>query len=156
MTTAPTLPGDSADAARRSRRYRLVGVAFVALWFTLGGIAHFVFIDKEMRIVPPGIPWPRLVVYVSGAFELIGAAGLLWKPTRRAAGIGLFALTLAVTPAHFYMLERPDLFSVPYWMLVARIPLQLALLALIVWSAWGIRKPPGKPVAQTDAHPPHS
>ena len=128
----------------------------VALWFTLGGIAHFVFIDKEMRIVPPGIPWPRLVVFVSGVFELIGAAGLLWKPSRRAAGIGLFALTLAVTPAHFYMLERPDLFAVPYWMLVARIPLQLALLALIVWSTWGIRQPPEKPIAQIDAHPPQS
>ena len=140
MTTAATSPLENRDPTQRSQRYRLVGVALIVLWFTLGGIAHFVFVDKEMRIVPPGIPWPRLVVYVSGVFELIGAAGLLWKPTRRAAGIGLFLLTVAVTPAHFYMLERPDLFSVPYWMLVARIPLQAALLALIVWSTFGIRQ----------------
>jgi uncharacterized membrane protein len=85
--------------------------------------------------VPPYIPWPRAVVWVSGAFELLGAAGLLHRPTRRSAGIGLFVLTLAVTPAHIYMLQRPELFSVPYWALVLRLPLQAALLALIVWSS---------------------
>ena len=110
------------------------GLAVVFLWFLIGGIAHFVLTDTEMRIVPPWIPWPRAAVLASGVFELLGAAGLLWPTTRRAAGWGLFALTLAVTPAHFYMLQRPDLFaSVPYWALLARLPLQVALLALIVW-----------------------
>ena len=110
------------------------GLAIVFLWFFLGGIAHFALTATEMRIVPPWVPWPREAVLVSGVFELLGAAGLLWLPTRRAAGWGLIALTLAVTPAHFYMLQRPELFpSVPYWALVARLPLQVALLALIAW-----------------------
>ena len=114
---------------------RRVGLAIVFLWFFIGGIAHFALTGTEMRIVPPWVPWPREAVLVSGVFELLGAAGLLWRPTRRAAGWGLFALTLAVTPAHIYMLQRPELFpSVPYWALLARLPLQVALLALIVWS----------------------
>ena len=114
---------------------RRIGLAIVFLWFFIGGIAHFALTETEMRIVPPWVPWPRAAVLASGVFELLGAAGLLWRPTRRAAGWGLFALTLAVTPAHFYMLQRPDLFpSVPYWLLIARLPLQVALLALIVWS----------------------
>ena len=114
---------------------RRVGLAIVFLWFAIGGIAHFALTETEMRIVPPWVPWPREAVLVSGAFELLGAAGLLWQRTRRAAGWGLFALTLAVTPAHIYMLQRPELFpSVPYWALLARLPLQVALLALIVWS----------------------
>ena len=46
----------------------------------------------------------------------------------------LFMLTLAVTPANVYMLQRSDLFGIPLWILVARLPLQLALLALILWS----------------------
>jgi uncharacterized membrane protein len=66
--------------------------------------------------------------------ELLGAAGLLHRSTRRAAGIGLFVLTLLVTPAHFYMLQRPELFDVPYWALVLRLPVQVALLWLIAWS----------------------
>ena len=114
---------------------RRVGLAIVFLWFAIGGIAHFALTETEMRIVPPWVPWPREAVLVSGVFELLGAVGLLWRPTRRAAGWGLFALTLAVTPAHIYMLQRPELFpSVPYWALLARLPLQVALLALIAWS----------------------
>ena len=111
-------------------------VGFVFFWFFIGGCAHFVFTDAEMRIVPPYIPWPRAAVLASGVFELLGAIGLLWPPTRRAAAWGLFTLTLAVTPAHIYMLHQPELFpAVPYWALVLRLPLQLALLALIAWIA---------------------
>jgi uncharacterized membrane protein len=113
---------------------RLCGLTFVFLWFLVGGIAHFVATDTEMRIVPPYVPWPRAVVIISGAFELLGAAGLLYSPARRTAGVGLFALTIAVTPAHIYMLQRPGLFDVPYWALVLRLPLQVALLLLIAWS----------------------
>ncbi|MEP7068402.1 MAG: hypothetical protein ABI789_04140 [Usitatibacter sp.] len=115
-------------------RARRAGLAFVFLWFLIGGVAHFVATATEMRIVPPYIPWPREAVLVSGVFELLGAAGVLWARTRRAAGLGLFALTVLVTPAHVYMLQRPDLFDVPYWALVLRLPIQLALLALIAWS----------------------
>ena len=40
-------------------RWRLAGVAFVFLWFCVGGIAHFALTDTEMRIVPPYVLWPR-------------------------------------------------------------------------------------------------
>ena len=111
-------------------------LVFVFLWFLLGGVAHFAFTQAEMRIVPPWVPWPRAAVLVSGVLELLGATGLIWPRTRRFAAWGLFALTLAVTPAHFYMLQQPELFaSVPYWALVARLPLQVGLLALIAWIA---------------------
>ncbi|MES2972848.1 MAG: hypothetical protein V4757_04535 [Pseudomonadota bacterium] len=123
----------SPPSARLSR-WRIAGIAFVFLWFFIGGIAHFALTEVEMRIVPPWFPWPRAAVLVSGVFELLGAAGLLSRPTRRAAGWGLFALTLAVTPAHIYMLQAPELFGVPYWALVLRLPIQVALLVLIEWS----------------------
>ena len=131
-------------------RARRAGLAFVFLWFFIGGIAHFVFTEAEMRIVPPYIAWPRAAVLVSGVFELLGAFGLLWQPTRRAAAWGLFALTLALTPAHLYMLQQPALFpSVPYWALVVRLPLQVALLMLIAWIA-------SRPVAPSSSSEPSS
>jgi uncharacterized membrane protein len=120
-------------------RARRLGLAFVFLWFLVGGLAHFVFTDAEMRIVPPWVPWPREAVLVSGAFELLGALGLVWPRSRRAAGVGLILLTMAVTPAHIYMLQRPDLFGVPEWMLWLRLPIQVALLALIGWSTHRMR-----------------
>jgi len=87
-----------------------------------------------MRIVPPWVSWPRAAVLVSGVLELVGAVGLLWRPTRPAVGIGLFLLTIAVTPCHVYMLQRPELFpAIPVWVLWLRLPIQVALLALIAW-----------------------
>ncbi|HEY5102172.1 MAG TPA: hypothetical protein VII70_05275 [Steroidobacteraceae bacterium] len=122
-------------------RAKVIGVGIVFLWFLLGGIAHFALQDLEVHLVPPYIAWPRAAVQVSGVFELLGALGLLYPATRRQAGWGLFALTVAVTPVHIYMLQHPEFFSVPYWALVLRLPLQAALLALILWSTAGaVRK----------------
>jgi uncharacterized membrane protein len=115
-------------------RTKLAGLGFVFLWFFIGGIAHFVATDIEMRIVPPYIPWPRTAVLVSGLLELLGAIGLLIRPTQRWAGMGLFLLTIAVTPANVSMLQHSNSFNVPYWLLVLRLPLQAGLLALIAWS----------------------
>lgn len=125
------------DAARTpaASRARLAGLGFVFLWFFVGGIAHFVATEAEMRIVPPWIPWPRAAVLASGVFELLGAVGIVWRPTRRLAGVGLLLLTLAVTPANVYMLQHAELFSVPPWALWLRLPLQAGLLVLIWWTA---------------------
>ncbi len=114
--------------------WKRAGIVFVFLWFFIGGLAHFFATDLEMRIVPPYIPWPRATVLVTGVFELLGAAGLLFAATRRAAGWGLFALTIAVTPANVYMMQHAASFAVPFWALVLRLPVQVALLVLIAWS----------------------
>ena len=116
-------------------RARVVGLIIVFLWFFIGGVAHFAATEAEMRIVPPYIPWPWAAVIVSGVFELLGAAGILWQPTRGAAGLGLMALTVAVTPAHIYMLQQPEMFGVPMWALWVRLPIQVGHLWLIWWSA---------------------
>ncbi len=80
---------------------------------------------------------------VSGVFELLGAVGVLYGPTRRAAGIGLLALTIAVTPANIYMAQHPDQFHIAEWILILRLPIQLGLLAIIAWSTsvWAARRP---------------
>ena len=128
--------------ASRGVRTALV---LVFVWFFLGGIAHFAFTAAEMRAVPAWIQWPREAVLISGGLELLGALGLCWPRTRRAAAWGLFALTVAVTPANIYMYQQHQLFaSVPVWALAVRLPLQLALLALIAWVAWRSPSKPGR------------
>ena len=129
---SPALPKEW--MTRRVGKAQLIGLSIVFVWFFAGGILHFVATDIEASIVPPYIHWPVAAVLVSGVFELLGAVGILIPATRRAAGIGLFLLTLAVTPAHIYMLQQPELFPVPLWALWLRLPIQAALLALILWS----------------------
>jgi uncharacterized membrane protein len=123
-----------------SFQVKRIVLVIVFLWFLLGGVAHFALTDAEMRIVPPAIPWPRAAVLVSGVFELLGAMGILIPATRRAAGVGLFLLTIAVTPANVYMLQHAELFNVPRWALIARLPFQVLLLAMILWSTWTARR----------------
>ena len=109
---------------------------FIFTWFFLGGIMHFAKPELFLRIVPPIVPYPLAAVYISGAFELLGAIGLWVKSTRCNAGYGLILLTIAVTPANIYMLQHAELFSeVPHWALVARLPFQLFLIWLIWWCA---------------------
>jgi len=116
-------------------RTRKLGLGLVFIWFFVGGVGHFVLTDLELRMVPPWVPWAREAVLATGVLELLGALGILWRPVRRAAGWGLVLLTIAVTPANVFMLQHAaDFPLVPYWVLVARLPLQAALLALIIWS----------------------
>jgi len=133
----PFVSAESSQPARRGARWQRFALWFVFCWFFFGGLAHFAFTDLEARIVPPQIPDAPDVVLVSGILELAGAFGLLLPWTRRVAGWGLVLLTLAVTPANIYMLQIHDQFPVPLWLLWLRLPLQLVLLALIVWgSRW--------------------
>lgn len=128
-----------------TNRWRTAAWIFVFLWFALGGVAHFAFTEAQMRIVPDWIAWPRAAVLLTGVAELLGALGLLFARTRRAAGWGLLLLTVAVTPANVYMLMQAQQFpDVPVWALVLRLPLQLVLMALIAWGCgiWPKRRHP--------------
>lgn len=114
---------------------RRIGLAFVFAWFFVGGLAHFAFTDVEMQIIPPSFPDHRLLVLVSGIFELAGALAILIPRLRPLAGWGLILLTIAVTPANVYMWLHPEMWpKVPYWALTLRLPLQALLLLLIWWS----------------------
>jgi uncharacterized membrane protein len=116
-------------------RLRNAFLGFVFLWFFIGGIAHFAFTRAEMSIIPPAFPDHRLLVLISGVFELLGAFGLLLWSTRSAAGWGLLLLTAAVTPANIYMWQHAQNYpAIPVWALTLRLPFQAALMAAIWWS----------------------
>ena len=115
--------------------YKKLALSAVFLWFAIGGVAHFVVPDFFLKIIPPSLPLRLQAVYVSGFFELMGALALLHMTYRRAAGIGLICLTIAVTPANVYMWLYPELFpSVPEVLLWMRLVLQVLLLWLIGWA----------------------
>ena len=138
MNYLPFVSAESSQPVRRGARWQRRALWFVFLWFLVGGIAHFVLTALEARIVPPQLPAdPHDIVLISRILELAGAFGLLMPWTRRAAGWGLFLLTIAVTPANIYMLHIHDQFDIPVWLLWLRLPLQVVLLWLIVWgSRW--------------------
>lgn len=110
----------------------------LALVFLVAGAAHFLRPQPFVRIVPPYLPEPLLLVYLSGAAEVAGGLGLLLPATRRWAAWGLVLLLIAVFPANIYMLQAHGAgVQVPLWALWLRLPLQLVLIA---W-AWQHTRP---------------
>lgn len=110
-------------------------VLAIASIFIAAGIAHFVWPGVFVRIVPPYLPYPEALVYISGAFELLGGIGVLVPSVRIYAGWGLILLLLAVFPANIHMALHPDAFPrIPAWTLWARLPLQFVLIAWVYVS----------------------
>ena len=64
------------------------------------GVLHFLVPVPFIRIVPPQLPYPEALVYISGFFEILGGIGLLIPKVSRAAAWGLIALFIAVFPAN--------------------------------------------------------
>ncbi|HWT06799.1 MAG TPA: hypothetical protein VN224_13640, partial [Xanthomonadales bacterium] len=101
------------------------GVLFIA-----AGVAHFVRPAMYEQIVPPQLGHAGVLVAISGLAEIAGGLGLMIPRTRRAAGLGLIALLVAVWPANIYMAFEADRFSAvaPAWILWARVALQVVMI----------------------------
>ena len=106
----------------------------LAAIFVLAGIWHFLHPATYLAIMPPQLPQPLALVYVSGGFEILGGLGLLPARTRRWASWGLLALLLAVFPANVYMALAHEKFGIPGWVAWGRLPLQLPLM----WWVWRV------------------
>jgi uncharacterized membrane protein len=114
---------------------RYAGLAIVFLWFFVGGVGHFTMTEFFVAIMPPYVPFHLAIVYISGVFEIVLALLILWPKYRPMAGWGLFALTIAVTPANIHMWLNPELFpDQPASAYSIRLVVQVFLLAIIWWS----------------------
>ena len=123
------LAGSPVDLARI-----VTAVVFVAI-----GITHFVpTVVRTMAAMVPrafhGRPFsPVGWVWVTGVAEIAGGLGLLFEPTRAAAGIALAVFLVCVFPANAYAAQHRDRFgpvAVPFW---PRLAMQFALIALVLW-----------------------
>jgi uncharacterized membrane protein len=106
----------------------------LAALFVGAGLLHFLHPETYLRIMPPALPTPRLLVLLSGVAEIAGGLGLLLLATRRWAAWGLLALLLAVFPANIYMLQIHEQLHIPAWVAWARLPLQ----PLLMWWVWRV------------------
>ena len=115
----------------------LVAVAFIAM-----GVNHFV--PRSVRgmaaMIPPRLRseriTPRMLVFVTGACEIAGGLGLLFPPTRIAAGIALVVFLAAVFPANAYAAKHKERFgalAIPVW---PRLIGQVVLAALVLFAAF--------------------
>ncbi len=105
----------------------------LALMFVVAGVAHLVNPLRRdlIAIVPPRLPAPGFLVTAAGVLELLGAAGLLYPPTRAAAAISLGAMMLAMFPANVYASRMPN----PPKSMTTQLPLRTVEQVVFVGAA---------------------
>ncbi|WP_104169015.1 DoxX family protein [Arthrobacter sp. SX1312] len=103
----------------------------LAAMFILTGVSHFTGMREDLvRMVPPFMPEPGLLVSVTGALELAGAAGLLLPRTAPWAAGALGALLVLMFPANVYAaMEGLNVGGAPAMALIPRALLQLIFLS---------------------------
>lgn len=102
--------------------------------FVLLGINHFVSTPFYVAIMPPYLPFPLELVYLSGVAEIVLGAMLAADFKTRYAAWGLIALLIAVFPANIHMALNPQLFpAIPAWLLYLRLPFQFAMVGIAFW-----------------------
>lgn len=112
-----------------------ISILLIAIFFMSGGIAHFVYQNAFIAVMPAYLGFHRELVLISGVCELLGAVGMLLPRTRKFAGYGLIALAVAVFPANVNMALHPELTpNVAETLLCLRLPLQFLLIWLIAWA----------------------
>ncbi len=118
------------------KKYKEILRVILAISIIVVGVTHFVVPQEYVKIVPPPLPYPLGLVYLSGFYEILGGIGLLVPPVSQAAAWGLIALFIAVYPANIYM--AANLIKIEHipnspWVHVVRLPLQAVLIA---WAWW--------------------
>ncbi|UVI35386.1 DoxX family protein [Brevibacterium spongiae] len=104
----------------------------LAVMFTVTGISHFVGMREELiAMVPPWAPGAAALVTLTGVFELLGAVGLLVKPTRLWAALGLGLMLIVMFPANIHLALTGD--DLPWEdELLPRTALQIVFLAAVL------------------------
>jgi len=108
--------------------------------YVVAGLLHFVVPELYAQIIPPVLPAPLALVYLSGVAEVAVGVGLLWPRTRASAAWATIALLVAIFPANVYMATSGvvvtgmpgggDPSALVRW---GRLPLQGVL---VLWAYW--------------------
>jgi uncharacterized membrane protein len=112
----------------------------MAVFYVSAGINHFVSPAMYMAIMPPWLPAPLTLVYLSGVAEIMAGLLLLPAATRRMGAWMVILLLIAVFPANVQMSVNYHREHNPlFWVTLLRLPLQFVL----IWWAWTFAKKKG-------------
>ena len=118
--------------------FKGVSIYTFSLFYFVVGIKHFTDVNFFASIMPPYIPFHEFFIYLSGFFEILFGFLLLFKKTRKFAGIGLIYLLVFIFPAniHLYLSEvAQKALSITQNDALIRLPFQLPLMVIAYWHA---------------------
>jgi uncharacterized membrane protein len=98
--------------------------------FLASGATHLVKPAVFEPLMPRWVPAHREVILATGVAELVCAAGLLFGPTRRVAGLASAALLVGIFPGNLKMAADASMTTKTSFKAAAygRLPLQLPMI----------------------------
>lgn len=97
--------------------------------YILAGLLHFAKPKVYLRIMPRLLPFPEILVYLSGVAEIILGLALCFPATKDLAIYGIILMLMIFLIVHFHMLTSKKAGAgFPFWALILRIPLQFGLM----------------------------
>jgi uncharacterized membrane protein len=109
-----------------------IGVWIMALLYVAAGINHFVNPKFYLKIIPPALPFPKWLNWISGAAEIVLGIALFFPLLQDAAAWGIILLLIAVFPANIYHFIKGWGRNKMVWVLALRLPMQ----GLLIWWAY--------------------
>ncbi len=112
-----------------------LSIFLLGIFFIAAGVNHFVSPQPYLAMMPPALPFPEALNYISGAAEVLGGLGVLLPRFRRPAGWGLMALLVAIFPANIQVAMHgwPGMDLAP-WVLWARLPFQILFMVWVYYA----------------------
>ncbi|MAZ58760.1 MAG: DoxX-like family protein [Flavobacteriales bacterium] len=118
--------------------FKFITILVMSFFYILIGFKHLFDPKYFLPMMPPFIPFKKLIIYISGFLEIIFGICLLIEDTRFYAGVGIIILLLLVFPANIYIAfneEARKKLKVNKVFAVLRLFLQLPLIYLAYWHA---------------------
>ncbi|EPG73531.1 DoxX-like family protein [Leptospira fainei serovar Hurstbridge str. BUT 6] len=107
---------------------KTISLWVMAMLYTIAGILHFIIPKFYLRIMPPWIPYHKLIIQLSGVAEILLGLGLFFPQTKSLSAWGIILLLIAVFPANVYHYQSRTKRDPPTTLLILRLPLQLVLI----------------------------
>eukprot|EP01084_Bolivina_argentea_P270002 459006_1 len=123
--------------------YLLINKYLLGIYMITAGISHFYPSCSKfyLRIIPPILPFPQELIYVSGMFEIVGAICMCLPFGTTINILGCYLLIiilLAIYPANIYMviLERNNATKYQRKPFYAKAVLRLPLQFIYIYMAY--------------------
>jgi uncharacterized membrane protein len=123
------------------KRIFRINIIVLVVLYVAAGINHFWHPEFYTAIMPQYLPWPSLLVVISGVAEIGLGVLLIPASTRRWAAYGIALMLVAFLPVHIYMIQpsyrvlHPNITPLLAW---GRLLLQPVL---ILWVLTLARRP---------------
>lgn len=121
--------------------YKRISLFVLAGFYFLAGVNHFVNPDFYLPLIPPVLPYPEVINYLSGGLESLFGLLLLFSRYRSYAAHGIVFLLVLFIPSHVYFIMVGSCVEeglcVPNW--IGWLRLILIHPLLIGWAWWHTR-----------------